>query len=83
MPETPITPFSRWILACVALLGASALSLDARAQMMNPQRMYGGKPVTASQRRRARKKFRRIYGWDQDVREAWVRRERSEGRAVL
>jgi hypothetical protein len=35
MPETLITPFSRWILACTALLGASALSVDAWAQM-NP-----------------------------------------------
>src|SRR5437899_4561148 len=35
MPETLITPFSRWILACTALLGVSALSVDAWAQM-NP-----------------------------------------------
>ena len=35
MPETLNTPFSRWILACAALLGAGALSVDARAQM-NP-----------------------------------------------
>src|SRR3954447_6366843 len=35
MPETLITPFSRWILACTALLGVSALSADAWAQM-NP-----------------------------------------------
>jgi hypothetical protein len=35
MPETLITPFSRWILACVTLLGVSALSVDAWAQM-NP-----------------------------------------------
>lgn len=35
MPETLITRFSRWILACTALLGASALSVDAWAQM-NP-----------------------------------------------
>ena len=35
MPETLITPFSRWILACAALFGAVALSLDASAQM-NP-----------------------------------------------
>src|SRR5260370_14539445 len=33
MPETLITPFSRWILACAALLGVSALSIDAWAQM--------------------------------------------------
>src|SRR4051794_34941137 len=32
MPETLITPFSRWILACTALLGVSALSIDAWAQ---------------------------------------------------
>jgi hypothetical protein len=35
MPETLNTPFSRWILACAALLGAAALSVDAQAQM-NP-----------------------------------------------
>ncbi len=35
MPETPIPPFSRWILACAALLGVSALSVDAWAQV-NP-----------------------------------------------
>jgi Protein of unknown function (DUF2865) len=35
MPETLITPFCRWILACAALLSASALSVDARAQV-NP-----------------------------------------------
>jgi Protein of unknown function (DUF2865) len=35
MPEPLITPFSRWILACVALIGVSALSVDAAAQM-NP-----------------------------------------------
>src|SRR4030081_3892989 len=35
MPETLITPFMRSILACVALFGASAMSLDASAQM-NP-----------------------------------------------
>jgi hypothetical protein len=35
MPETLITPFSRWILACAALVGVSALSVDAWAQM-NP-----------------------------------------------
>jgi hypothetical protein len=36
MPETLITPFSRWILACAALVGVSALSVDAWAQQMNP-----------------------------------------------
>jgi hypothetical protein len=35
MPETLITPLSRWILAGAALVSASMLSLDARAQM-NP-----------------------------------------------
>jgi len=35
MPETLITPLSRWILACAALIGVSALSVDAFAQM-NP-----------------------------------------------
>ncbi len=35
MPETLITPFARWILAGAALIGASALSVDASAQM-NP-----------------------------------------------
>src|ERR1700680_3380876 len=44
MPETLITPFSRWILACAALLGASALSVDAWAQM-NPAAPPQGAPV--------------------------------------
>ena len=35
MPEALIPPFSRWILACAALIGASALSVGASAQM-NP-----------------------------------------------
>jgi len=35
MPETLIAPLSRWILACAALVGVSALSVDAFAQM-NP-----------------------------------------------
>src|SRR5712675_1154640 len=35
MPETLITPLARWILACAALLGVVALSVDASAQM-NP-----------------------------------------------
>src|ERR1700716_4240682 len=35
MPETLITRCSRWILACTALLGATALSVDAGAQV-NP-----------------------------------------------
>ena len=33
MPETLITPFSRWILTCAALFGVAALSVDASAQM--------------------------------------------------
>jgi Protein of unknown function (DUF2865) len=33
MPETLITPFSRWMLACAALLGVGAACVDARAQM--------------------------------------------------
>jgi hypothetical protein len=33
MPETLMSPLSRWILAGAALLGAGALSVDARAQM--------------------------------------------------
>ena len=36
MPETLITPVFRWILACIALLGASALSVDAVAQTNPP-----------------------------------------------
>src|SRR5216684_2815595 len=35
MPETLIAPFSRWILACAALFGVVALSVDASAQI-NP-----------------------------------------------
>jgi hypothetical protein len=33
MPETLMSPLFRWILAGAALLGAGALSVDARAQM--------------------------------------------------
>src|ERR1700682_3099966 len=44
MPETLITTFSRWILACAALLGVSALSVDAWAQM-NPAAPPQGAPV--------------------------------------
>jgi hypothetical protein len=36
MPETLISPLTKSILACMALLGASAVSLDARAQMNPP-----------------------------------------------
>src|SRR3984885_7921860 len=35
MPETLISPFSRWIVACVVLLGVAAPGVDAWAQM-NP-----------------------------------------------
>src|SRR6266487_5535035 len=35
MPETLIIPLARWILACAALFGVVALSVDASAQM-NP-----------------------------------------------
>src|SRR5712671_3347165 len=44
MPKTLITSFSRWILACTALLGVSALSADAWAQM-NPAVPPQGAPV--------------------------------------
>jgi hypothetical protein len=36
MPETPIAPLCRWILACAALFGAVALSIDASAQINPP-----------------------------------------------
>src|SRR6266571_3829705 len=36
MPETLITPLARWILACAALFGVVALSVDASAQMNPP-----------------------------------------------
>jgi hypothetical protein len=42
MPETLIVPFSRRLLACMALLGGVALSASAFAQMGPPQ---GGPPV--------------------------------------
>ena len=50
MPETLITPLFRWILACAALLGVSALSVDAWAQMNPgtpppPQQQQQGAPV--------------------------------------
>jgi hypothetical protein len=45
MPETLITPFSRWILACAALLGVSALSVDAWAQMNSVAPPPQGAPV--------------------------------------
>jgi hypothetical protein len=54
MPETLITPLSRWIFACAALLGVSALSVDASAQMSQappppsqpqPQPQQGAAPV--------------------------------------
>jgi len=47
MPETLMTPFSRWILACAALLGVGALSVDAFAQMNPPAppQQQGAAPV--------------------------------------
>src|SRR5471032_3075376 len=36
MPETLISPLSRWILACAAVLGAATLSVDAVAQANPP-----------------------------------------------
>jgi hypothetical protein len=49
MPETLITPFSRWILTCAALFGVAALSVDASAQMSQapapPPPQQQGAPV--------------------------------------
>jgi Protein of unknown function (DUF2865). len=49
MPETLITPFSRWIFACAALFGVAALSVDASAQMSQapapPAPQQQGAPV--------------------------------------
>jgi hypothetical protein len=50
MPEKLITPFSRWILACAALFGVAALSVDASAQMSQaptppPPQQQQGAPV--------------------------------------
>jgi hypothetical protein len=45
MPETLITPFCRWILACAALLGVSAMSVDAWAQMSPGPPPPQGAPV--------------------------------------
>src|SRR6266849_646161 len=47
MPETLITPFSRWILVCAALFGVAALSVDASAQMSQapPAPPQQGAPV--------------------------------------
>ena len=45
MPETLITPFSRWILACAALVAVSALSVDAFAQMSPAAPPPQGAPV--------------------------------------
>ena len=42
MPETLITPFVRWILACIALIGVNALGVDAWAQMNPPAPPQGG-----------------------------------------
>src|SRR5229473_6914437 len=41
MPETLIAPLSRWILACAALFGVPALSVDASAQMNPPPPSQG------------------------------------------
>jgi Protein of unknown function (DUF2865) len=47
MPETLITPFSKWIVACVVLLGVVAPGADAWAQMNPnaPPSAQGGPPV--------------------------------------
>jgi len=45
MPETLITPFSRWILACAALLGVFMLRVDAWAQMSPAAPPPQGAPV--------------------------------------
>src|SRR3984885_14522116 len=46
MPETLISFLSRWILACAALLGSLALSLDAHAQVNpGPPPAQGAPPV--------------------------------------
>src|ERR1700692_5068243 len=46
MPETSISFVSRWILACAALLGSLALSLDAHAQVNpGPPPTQGAPPV--------------------------------------
>src|SRR6202790_3504989 len=47
MPETLITPFSRSILACAALFGVVALSVDASAQMNPPPPPSQGPAVNA------------------------------------
>jgi hypothetical protein len=44
MPEKLISPLSRWILACAALLGSAALGLDAYAQQQ-PTNPPGPPPV--------------------------------------
>jgi hypothetical protein len=41
MPEKLISPLSRWILACAALLGSAALGLDAYAQTPAPPPAQG------------------------------------------
>src|SRR6266852_6080724 len=45
MPETMITPFSRWILVCAALFGVAALSVDASAQIGQAPAPQQGAPV--------------------------------------
>jgi hypothetical protein len=44
MPEKLISPLSRWIVACAALLGSAALGLDAHAQQQ-PTNPPGPLPV--------------------------------------
>src|SRR5216684_74839 len=41
MPETLIAPLSRWILACAALFGVAALSVDATSQPPQPPPQQG------------------------------------------
>ena len=47
MPETLITPFAKWILACAVLLGVVAPGVDAWAQM-NPNAPPPGQAAPAN-----------------------------------
>jgi hypothetical protein len=47
MPETLNTPFSKWMLACVVVLGITAPGVDAWAQM-NPNAPPPGQPAPAN-----------------------------------
>jgi Protein of unknown function (DUF2865) len=47
MPETLNTPFSKWMLACVVVLGVTAPGVDAWAQM-NPNAPPPGQPAPAN-----------------------------------